>query len=62
VALQPSDGFNTPFEVKGEEEYVVTLAQMMLLIKQQLDRMELRVEIIVENTAPSKLIRPGLED
>ena len=50
-------------EVKGEEEYVVTLAEMLLALKQQLDRIELRVEIIAEITAPSKIIiRPGLED
>ena len=53
----------TDLEVKGEEEYVVTLAEMLLAIKQQLDRMELRLTIVANNTAPSKIIiRPGLED
>ena len=43
-------------EVSGEEEYVVTLAEMMLAIKKQLDRMELRLDILGE--AMAKAIQP----
>ncbi len=56
MAQPPSDGPVGSLRVKGEEEYVTTLAEMMLFIKQQLDRIELRVEIIAENTAPPKIV------
>lgn len=43
MAQPPSDGFD-PIEVSGEEQYVVTLAEMLLAIKKQLDRIELMLE------------------
>jgi hypothetical protein len=47
VAQPPNEDFD-PVEVSGEEQYVVTLAEMLLAIKKQLDRIEMILEIVTK--------------